>query len=313
MEIHNVLKKVEQKLAASSDNDLAKQKFDFEMGELALTCIKNKRATSAANNSWHSKSANLLTKTSEILLNDLGPVPALAQAPSGIKDKILGFLNSTGGKTLGYGLGGTAAGSLLGSYFTADKSENETEDQYKKRKMDSALTGGIAGAALGVSAPSIIDNIKSLSGLGDKPQEGAVKKTIESVAGSVINPTAVTVGGGVAAGGALNKFLSFLNKDEIAALTTKITGDPKNKNDKFFIDQISKLKGMTPLIEKLKPVEIPFRRTLTQQLPEKMFPILNKVLAQSTRGRLLLAGGGLAALAGKKYLDTSFFNEPALK
>jgi hypothetical protein len=156
-----------------------------------------------------------------------------------------------------------------------------------------------------------MDSIKSLSGLGDKPQDGSVKKIVESVSGSVVNPTTVTVGGGVAAGGALNKFLSFLNKDEIAALTTKITGDPKN--DQNFINQISKLKGMSPLIEKLKPVAIPFRRNLTQQLPEKILPMLNKVLGQSTRGKLLLAGGGLAALAGKKYLDTSFFNEPALE
>jgi hypothetical protein len=311
MEIYSVLKKVEQKLAASNENDLAKQKFDFEMGELALTCVKNKRAMSAVNNSGHSKSANLLTKTSEVLFNNLGPVPAPSTGTNDIKDKILSLFNSTGGKTLGYGLGGTAVGSLLGSYLTADKSENETEDQYKKRKMDSAMTGGIAGAALGVSAPSIMDSIKSLSGLGDKPQEGSVKKIVESVAGSVVNPTTVTVGGGVAAGGALNKFLSFLNKDEIAALTTKITGDPKN--DQNFINQISKLKGMSPLIEKLKPVAIPFRRNLTQQLPEKILPILNKVLGQNTRGKLLLAGGGLAALAGKKYLDTSFFNEPALE
>jgi len=298
MEIHNVLKKVSQKLAASDEHDLAKQKFDFEMGELALTCVRNKSKISLSNSSQSSKYASF----------DL----------SLIKDKILSSVNSIGStventpgaKTLGYGLGGTAAGSLLGSYLTADKSETETEEEYKKRKMDSALTGGIAGAALGVSAPSIINNIKSLSGLGGKP-EGAVKKITKYVADSVVNPTTVTVGGGVAAGGALNKFLSFLNKDEIAALTKKITGDPKN--DKFFIDQISKLKGMTPLIEKLKPVAIPFRRTLTQQLPEKILPMINKVLPQLTRGKLLLAGGALAALAGKKYLDTSFFNEPALK
>ena len=297
MEIYNVLKKVDQKLAASSEHDLAKQKFDFEMGELALTCVRNKSKISLSNNSESNKYANF----------DL----------SSIKDKILSSVNSIGStventpgaKTLGYGLGGAAIGSLLGSNLTADKSETETEEQYKKRKTESAITGGIAGSAIGASSPSVLNAIKSLSGLGEKSQEGVGTKIIDSAVGSVINPTTLAVGAGAAGGGALNKFLSFLDKDQIAALAAKIEGNPKQ--DAYFIDQINKLKGMTPLIEKIKinPVTVPFRPNMIQ----KVGPLLNKILAHSSRGKMLLAGGAAAGLLGKKLLDTSAFNESAFE
>ena len=41
--------------------------------------------------------------------------------------------------------------------------------------------------------------------------------------------------------------------------------------------------------------------------------MLNKILSQSSRGKMLIAGGGLTALLGKKYLDTSAFNESAFE
>ena len=68
MEIYNVLKKVEQKLANSNEYDLAKQKLDSEMGDLALTCIKNKRAMSMSNNSERDKTQILICRQLKIKL-----------------------------------------------------------------------------------------------------------------------------------------------------------------------------------------------------------------------------------------------------
>jgi hypothetical protein len=46
---------------------------------------------------------------------------------------------------------------------------------------------------------------------------------------------------------------------------------------------------------------------------QKVGPLLNKILAHSSRGKMLLAGGALTGLLGKKMLDTSAFNESAFE
>jgi len=296
MEIYNVLKKVEQKLANSNEYDLAKQKLDSEMGDLALTCIKNKRAMSISNNSEHNKNANIdLTSIKDKIVN----------SASSLKNTLE---NTPGAKTLGYGLGGMGIGSLLGSYLTSDKSEDETDEQYKNRKMESAVTGGIAGTALGASAPSVLNTIKSFINSGNQPESG-ISKITDSVKGSIINPTTATVAAGAAGGGVLNKFLSFLDKDQIAVLTGKLQGDVVK--DAPFIEAINEFKGKMPLIGQVQvpPINIPFKPTIAQ----KLLPKLNKILAHSSRGKMLIAGGGLTALLGKKYLDTSAFNESAFE
>lgn len=329
MEIYNVLKKVEQKLANSNEFDLAKQKLDSEMGYLALTCIKNKRAMSVSNNRERNKNANV----------DLSSIKdKIVNSASSLKNTLE---NTPGAKTLGYGLGGMGIGSLLGSYLTSDKSKDETDEQYKNRKMEAAVTGGIAGTALGVSAPSVLNTIKSFINSGNQPESG-VSKITDSIKGSIINPTTATVAAGATGGGLLNRILSQLNGNEIAALTGKLEGIAAK--DAPFIEAINKLKGKVPLIEKtfdapnisfkpfkVPPVNIPFRPTITQ----KLLPTLNKILlnstaklnntlgysaakltqalAHSSRGKMLIAGGGLAALLGKKYLDTSAFNESAFE
>lgn len=312
MEIYNVLKKVEQKLANSNEYDLAKQKLDSEMGDLALTCIKNKRAMSIPNNSEHNKNANI----------DLSSIKdKIVNSASSLKNTLE---NTPGAKTLGYGLGGMGIGSLLGSYLTSDKSKDETDEEYRKRKMESAITGGIAGTALGASAPSILNSIKSFSGLGKKPQS-AISKTIGWLGGMAFNPTTATVTAGGVGGGALNKFLDYLAKDEIAAHAGKMTSnadfvrsniippaaDKIKELNKPIQEAINKLKGKSPLIGQVQvpPINIPFRPTIVQ----KLLPTLNKVLEHSSRGKMLLAGGGLAALLGKKMLDTSAFNESAFE
>lgn len=281
MEIYNVLKKVEQKLANSNDYDLARQKFDSEMGDLALTCFKNKLA-------------NI----------DL----------SSIKDKILNSVNSANNtlqntpsaQTLGSGLGGMGIGALLGSHLTPSKSENETDEQYKKRKRESAITGGIAGTALGVSAPSVLNSIKSFSG-AEKLNSNipGIKDTILSM----INPTTVTAGAGAVGGGVLNKMLTMANAGEISALAGKLTGNPAD--DSFFLSKINELKGKVPLIPQIEvpSIKVPFRPTIAQ----KLLPKLNSLLSSTTRGKLLPVGMAISALLGKSFLDTTAFNKPALE
>ena len=321
MEIYNVLKKVEQKLANSNEYDLAKQKLDSEMGDLALTCIKNKRAMSMSNNSERDKNANI----------DLSSIKdKIVNSASSLKNTLE---NTPGAKTLGYGLAGTGIGSLLGSYLTSDKSEDETDEQYKSRKMESAVTGGIAGTALGVSAPSVLNSIKSFINLRNEPESG-VSKSIGWLGGMAFNPTTATVAAGGVGGGALNKFLSVLDKDQIAAHAGKMTSnvdfvknnitpptaDEIKKMNKPIQEVIDKLKGKSPLIGQVQvpPIEIPFRPTIAQKLVrpkivQKLLPYLNRALAHSSRGKMLLAGGAAAGLLGKNMLDTSAFNESAFE
>lgn len=308
MEIYNVLKKVEQKLANSNEYDLAKQKLDSEMGDLALTCIKNKRAMSISNNSERDKNANI----------DLSSIKdKIVNSASSLKNTLE---NTPGAKTLGYGLAGTGIGSLLGSYLTSDKSEDETDEQYKRRKMESAVTGGIAGTALGASAPSILNSIKSFSGLDKKPQ-GAISQATGWLGGKAFNPTTATVAAGATGGGVLNKILSKLDGNEIAAEVSHLKPGIHADAEKKVLQRIAELKGKLPLIGQVQvpPIEIPFRPTIAQKLVrpkivQKLLPYLNKALAHSSRGKMLLAGGAAAGLLGKTLLlDTSAFNESAFE
>jgi len=268
------------------------------MGDLALTCIKNKRAMSISNNSEHNKNANIdLTSIKDKIVN----------SASSLKNTLE---NTPGAKTLGYGLGGMGIGSLLGSYLTSDKSEDETDEQYKNRKMESAVTGGIAGTALGASAPSVLNTVKSFINSGNQPESG-ISKITDSIKGSIINPTTATVAAGAAGGGVLNRILSKLDGDQIGVLTSKLQGD--SVKDAPFTEAINILKGKVPLIGD-QSIKIPYKPTIFQKLvPTKLMPLLNKILSQSSRGKMLIAGGGLTALLGKKYLDTSAFNESAFE
>jgi hypothetical protein len=330
MEIYSILKKVEQKLASSSELDLATQKFDSEMGDLALTCFKNKNKINATNNSEKNKLANIdLSSIKEKILSSVSSANNTLQ-------------NTAGVKTLGLGLGGMGIGALLGSHLTPDKSENETDEQYKKRKRESSITGGIAGTALGISAPSVLNSIKSFA---DTAESTSGSSKITDAINSMINPTTVIGGTGVAAGAVGNAFLNKLKGEEIAALTSKLTGNAQT--DLPFTEAIAKLKGQIPLISKLPEGGISLRGEMpwkpgmglrlalsenpsfiqklmwkpkVQSLIAKANPllagsskILNPLLKQTTRGKLLPIVGGLAALLGKNYLDTTAFNNPAFE
>ena len=299
MEIYNVLKKVGEKLASSSEYDLAKQKLDFEMGDLALTCVRNKRAMSIANNSKSNKYANI----------DLSAIKdKIVNSASSLKNTLE---NTPGAKTLGYGLGGMGIGSLLGSYLTSDKSKDETDEQYRDRKRESAITGGIAGTALGVSAPSLINMIKGSISSDQGPKKNLIARGIDTVAGATVTPTTATMGIGATGGIAANKILNYLNSAEISSQVSHLKPGISADAEKKVLERIAELKGKSPLIGEIKvpPINIPFKPTIAQ----KLLPTLNKVLAHSSRGKMLPIAGAISAWIGKKYLDSSAFNEPILE
>lgn len=140
MNLKSLAKKIEQKIANSSDLELALQEYDAEVGQMAIDCLKNIKTAEA------SFSEKLLSKIKDV-----------AQRP---------YANTTALSAI-TGLGGIAAGGLLGGNLVSKK-ELESESDFKKRKRDTAIIGALAGGALGAGAPGLLN----VSGaLGSAPPE----------------------------------------------------------------------------------------------------------------------------------------------
>ena len=140
MNLKSLAQKIEQKIASSSDLELALQEYDAEVGQMAIDCVKNTKIAEA------SIFETILNKAKDI-----------AQRP---------YAN-TGALSAITGLGGAAAGGLLSGNLVSKK-ELESESDFKKRKRDTAIIGALAGGALGAGAPGLLN----VSGtLGSAPAE----------------------------------------------------------------------------------------------------------------------------------------------
>jgi hypothetical protein len=199
MTLENVLTKVHEKLA-NDEIGLAIQKCDSEIGELALTCLRKKRANQ---NQGDATQVSKLDSIKKILLDGLGTA----------KDKIK---NTPGGTNIASGLGGAALGGLFGN-LSSSKGEFETDEDFKRRKRNSTLSGLVAGGAIGASVPSVLKGLggtqNNESGQGDA--EWALKDKVKNI----INPTTILASGGAAGGGFLN---NYLTKNNLAALPNKV-------------------------------------------------------------------------------------------
>ena len=168
MDITKLLAKVNEKLASQPDEEILHQCFDLQVGELALTCVKN----------------------ADIKDEILG---ALGKA----KDTASGFLQEHPSMVpVATGLGGAGLGALVGSQ-TGSKGEFETDSDYKHRRTNSILTGALAGGVIGTAAPSAA---KALSNIADEPADNSVMGKIRAALGSAIQPTTAAAGAGAAGG-----------------------------------------------------------------------------------------------------------------
>lgn len=137
MNLKSLAQKIEQKIASSSDLELALQEYDAEVGQMAIDCLKNTK---------------IAKPIFETILNKAKDI---AQRP---------YAN-TGALSAITGLGGAAAGGLLGGNLVSKK-ELESESDFKKRKRDTAIIGALAGGALGVGTPGLL---RVAGGLGSAP------------------------------------------------------------------------------------------------------------------------------------------------
>lgn len=95
----------------------------------------------------------------------------IQDALSQYKDQIVGGL-------AGAAIGGGAVG--LGT----SKSDTETDQEFKNRRLQNALIGAVSGGALGTVGGGVVD---SISNAPAAPQPGILSK-IKSVIGASINP-----------------------------------------------------------------------------------------------------------------------------
>lgn len=174
MNLKSLAQKIEQKIAASSDLELALQEYDAEVGQMAIDCLKNTKIAE-----------------SSIFETILNKAKDIAQRP---------YAN-TGALSAITGLGGAAAGGLLSGNLVSKK-ELESESDFKKRKRDTALIGALAGGALGAGTPGILNTVGAL---GSEPSSWG-ERILESVNPlQLITPeSSATVAGAAAAIGAKN-------------------------------------------------------------------------------------------------------------
>jgi len=313
MTLENVLTKVHEKLA-SDEIGLAMQKFDSEMGEFALTCLRQKRA----DNSAGSPQTGKLDSIKNILLSGLNSA----------KDKIK---DTPGGANIASGLGGAALGGLFGN-LSSSKGEFETDEDFNRRKRNSTLSGLVAGGAIGASVPSILNTLGGVtqnlvSGGGEQ------KKTLKDKAKDIINPTTILATGGAAGGGFLN---NYLTKNNLAALPENVRKDGGDEFIKavgahpyFGGEKIDKLinsidtkaikEKMYKEMARASGVKITASEALKGGLKSSILRPLSKTTlsilrsALSRKGLLPIAGAAALPALNELYLGDKFFDQPAFQ
>lgn len=165
MNLKSLAQKIEQKIASSSDLELALQEYDAEMGQLAIDCLKNTKIAEA------SFSEKVLSKIKDI-----------AQRP---------YANA-GALSAITGLGGAAAGGLLSGNLVSKK-ELESKSDFEKRKRNTALIGALAGGALGAGTPGILN---AVGALGSEPPS-LKERILESINPVQVGATAAGAAAGV--------------------------------------------------------------------------------------------------------------------
>jgi hypothetical protein len=195
MNLTSILEKVDKKLA-EDELGLAIQKCDAEMGELAINCLKAKKAQEIP--------AALTDKMTQIKESLKGLIGVAKQK-----------IDSTpGAKTVLGGAGGAALGGMFGAMST-QKGDLETEEDFKNRRNNSAITGSLAGGAVGLSIPSLI------RGLSTANETLTDKDTVRGgIRDLLINPTTILGTGGAMGGSAINKAMAILGKNELPSNLT---------------------------------------------------------------------------------------------
>lgn len=165
MNLKSLAQKIEQKIASSSDLELALQEHDAEVGQLAIDCLKNTKVAEA------SLPEKILNKVKDIAQRPYANTMALSAIT---------------------GLGGAAAGGLLGGNLVSKK-ELESRSDFEKRKRDTALIGALAGGALGAGTPGILN---AVGALGSEPPS-LKEKVLESINPVQLGATATGAAAGV--------------------------------------------------------------------------------------------------------------------
>lgn len=169
MNLKSLAQKIEQKIAASSDLELALQEYDAEMGQLAIDCVKNSKTAFLGGE----------PSISEKVLSKIKDIAQRPYANTGVLSAIMG-------------LGGAAAGGLLSGNLISKK-ELESESNFRKRKRDTALIGALAGGALGAGTPGILNTVGAL---GSEPPS-LKERIIESFNPVQLGATATGAAAGV--------------------------------------------------------------------------------------------------------------------
>jgi hypothetical protein len=270
MNLEKIFEKVEKKLAFD-DVALAIQKCDMEAGDLAIKCLSAKIA--------NSKNPKYKSAAYDV---------------DSIKKDILNLFNVKGVKTLASGTAGAVLGGALGN-LSSSRGDSESDDEYKRRKRDSTVTGALAGGAIGASLPSILKSMGSVSGMQGSTNGGENGNSGSSV--SLINPTTISVGAGAAAGHTIDRLKSIADKSLLPKNPTPLQHNVAVGNHSYIKDLPQAIKN-SRVAQKINQL-----------------PLLKNILLGVTKRKFLLPAAGAVAVpaALDHYFNKPFFDQPVFE
>ena len=191
MDFTELFKRVDQKLASQPNEKLLLQCFDAQIGDLALTCVKNAGIKDEI--------LNALGKATDTASTAFQKNPSLVPAATG--------------------LAGAGLGAAIGSQ-TGSQGEFETDDDFKSRKRNSMLTGAAAGGVAGLAAPAAVSSVAKMVGAGPDP----VPSVWDKIKSFSINPTSAVAGAGALGGAGLAHLDKNIAMKNYAAAGTAAQG-----------------------------------------------------------------------------------------
>lgn len=213
---------------------------------------------------------------------DLGEFALNCVKNASIAETLQGILSTQGGQSAAGGLAGAAIGGL-GTALTASKNDDESEEEFKKRRINDSVMGGVAGGAVGAAAPIAATYFNSLNDHLSEKDPSMGQKAL-SFASNPQTLSAVAGAGGAIAGD------NYLADKKIKSLKELLEALPKSS------------KGLP-----VNPV--------TAQVEERFKSLAQSKISPSILKRLGLIGAGGAAglLAFKGIANQPAFSEPVFQ
>lgn len=150
---------------------------------------------------------------------DLGELALNCVKNASIAETIQNLLSTQGGQSVAAGLGGAALGGI-GTALTSSQGADESEQDFKKRRIGDSAMGALAGGAAGAAAPVAASYFKTLNEGLSTPEKSVGEKILSMLS----NPQTLATGAGAIGAQAGVNYANDRNIKFLSELTGKVKG-----------------------------------------------------------------------------------------